>query len=152
MDNSRKLEICKHCADRISAKFRFCNDISKDELVNEGYTNIRSDDDNQAFTQAYLYMLHFVHTNKIKKNADRERKRVILMLSMKEDCINMDEILDLKSAMSKLTVDELTVLYDYFYQCLDYREIAKKQGKSNPGSTYWQMSRVLNKLRDFLSR
>ena len=141
-------------ATELAPSVGFAHCVPFDELVNEGYIRISSDDPKRAYWQARMYMYQLIHRGGVGTrvevrdgsiNHDRREKRVV-------DELTIDDLIDIKDAIDKLSPDEQLLIEERFVRDLTFQQIAPLHGKKHSTSIKFQIDKILTKLKIMLSK
>jgi len=78
-------------------------------------------------------------------NHDRREKRVV-------DELTIDDLIDIKDAIDKLSPDEQLLIEERFVRDLTFQQIAPLHGKKHSTSIKFQIDKILTKLKIMLSK
>lgn len=164
ISNEDKLEICRVAA-RVILRQRQSRNYTFDELVNEGYVNIKTNDPARAYKNARHYMLQLINRDGIGKRVEATRevlnpetKTLFIHINVDQrhrrvaDDMELDELIDVRDALNSLTPEEWILIQERFVEGYTFEQIAPLHGKKYSTSIKFQIDKILLKLKAMLGR
>ncbi len=158
LSKTDRLEICKSAAKWM---MRRCHQYSFDELVNEGYIHITSNDPKAAYWQARMYMFQLIKRGGIGTRVETGWKSAGAKYDMPGsdkrpprvlDTLTLDTLIDIRDAINKLTPEEQQLIKERFVTDMTFEQIAPLHDKKHSTSIKFQIDKILVKLKIMLGR
>lgn len=159
------VKLSRKAASAVHRRFHFSRRLSLDELSDIAFLSIierpnyEDLSERELASRAYLYALRYAYRELnrppgLNYGAEKSDASIDDLLRveferssrLKKDYAIIDLILDVKSAVDKLSDRDQELLKAYFDQSMTYREIGEMLGIS-PQSVYCKMQNVLDVLR-----
>lgn len=147
LSDEKKIEIATDAAKIVSAKYKRGIHIPLNVLINTAFIAIKSDVERRARAQAYYSALNFAHKANLKRNRLPSLLDCDRNLRANKAEVDIDAVLDVRSALMQLTEDERELLLLHYVDDVRYADIAKLYNKKSRTTIHYKIKKVVKKLR-----